>query len=194
MTTYNMTTSYDMTTLFSLAEGIRRCTACPLWKSRTLAVPGEGPRDAKIMFVGEAPGREEDRVGLPFVGRSGKFLDEMLVVAGLKRNEVFITGACKCRPPQNRTPTTQELLTCHDLWLKRQIEIIKPEIVVVMGTSALYSLLGKKEIGKLRGKIIAQDDQRYFVTYHPAAGMRFPKIKKMMKLDFEVLKKWKNIQ
>src|SRR3989338_3951753 len=110
-----------MKTLYSLAEGIRHCTACPLWKSRTLAVPGEGPSNAKIMFLGEAPGAEEDRQGLPFVGRSGKFLDELFTTVGITRKEVFITGAVKCHPEKNRTPTSHEVYTCKSLWLDQQI-------------------------------------------------------------------------
>src|SRR3989338_5705960 len=107
-------------TLFSLAEEIRRCTSCPLYKNRMLAVPGEGGFAKRVMVVGEAPGAEEDRMGLPFVGRSGKFLDAMLLVAGLNRGDVFVTGACKCRPPKNRTPSTREITTCHDLWLGKK--------------------------------------------------------------------------
>ena len=179
-------------TLFSLAEQIRRCTACPLYKNRTLAVPGEGKVGSRLMLIGEAPGAEEDRTGLPFVGRSGKFLDMMLSVAGLNRGDVFVTGACKCRPPKNRTPSTREITTCHDLWLVKQIDILKPELIVVLGGVALKSLLGDSEYGgeelkKLHGKLIAFNNLKYFVTYHPSAGMRFPLVRTMMKGDFEKL-------
>lgn len=175
-------------TLFLLAEGIRRCTACPLYEKRMLAVPGEGPKNAKLMFVGEAPGAEEDRQGLPFVGRAGKFLDKLLNVAGIDRKKVFICGSVKCHPPKNRNPTVSELRKCKGLWLDKQIEIIKPELIVVLGKVALFSLLNEKEM-KNRGKVIKKDDQKYFVTYHPSAGMRFPKIKEEMIKDFKKLKK-----
>ena len=174
--------------LFSLAEEIRRCTQCPLWKNRTLAVPGEGSKDAKLMFIGEAPGAEEDHQGLPFIGRSGKFLDLILKENSIERKEIFITGAVKCRPQANRAPKKNELETCKELWLDQQIEILKPKIIVILGSSALWSLLKKKDLNLLHGKIIEQNNQRYFVTYHPSAAMRFPKIKALMKKDFEKLK------
>ncbi len=180
-------------TLFSLSEGIRRCTACPLWKKRFLAVPGEGPENAKIMFVGEAPGAEEDKQGVPFVGPAGKFLNQLLEKSGIKRNDIFLTGAVKCHPKKNRFPNQKELDTCRELWLKKQIEVVNPQLIVILGAAALFSLLGKKEVGKWRGKIvekvIGKDMRRYFITYHPSAGRRFPKIKRKMEEDFEVVKK-----
>ena len=176
-----------MITLFSLAEGIRTCTACPLYKNRLLAVPGEGPANAKIMFVGEAPGADEDHLGRPFVGRSGKFLDELMNTVGIKREDVFITGACKCRPPQNRTPTVSELKTCRQLWLDQQIEVIKPRVIVLLGSAALRSVLGLERVTPVRGRFIIRNGQQYFVTYHPAAGMRFPKIGAIMHNDFQQL-------
>jgi len=172
--------------LFKLAEGIRKCVACPLWKKRTLAVPGEG--FGKVMFIGESSGIEEDRLGRPFVGRSGKFLDEMLKAAGLRREKVFLTGAVKCHPPGNRNPTALELKTCRELWLEKQISIIKPKLIVVLGRIALKSLLGKRNVNELHGKVVEKDGLRYFITYHPAAGMRFPKVRELMIKDFEKLK------
>ncbi len=177
-----------MTSLFSLAEGIRTCTACPLHKSRTLAVPGEGPSNAKIFFVGESPGNEEDRQGLPFVGRSGKFLDELLKIANIKRKDVFITGSVKCHPQNNRNPTSVELTTCKHLWLEKQLEIIKPKLIVVLGSIALKSLLDETKIQDFNGRIITKNNQKYFITYHPAAGMRFPAIKQKIITDFTTLK------
>ncbi|MBU0470327.1 MAG: uracil-DNA glycosylase [Nanoarchaeota archaeon] len=182
-----------MSTLFSLAEEIRRCTSCPLWKKRTLAVPGDGNSKTKIMFVGEAPGVEEDRQGLPFVGKSGKFLNEMLNLVDLNRKDLFITGAVKCRPENNRVPSAKELQTCKELWLDKQIGLIKPELIVILGNSALKSLLKKTKLSELHGKIIMGNNQKYFVTYHPAAGMRFPKIKEEMKKDFLKLKSFVNL-
>jgi len=179
-----------MTTLFSLAEEIRRCTACPLYKSRLLTVPGEGSSNAKIMFVAEAPGEEENRQGLPFVGRSGKFLDELLKIAAIEREDIFITGACKCHPENNRTPRVSELKKCKELWLDQQIELIKPKLVVILGRSALKSLLNKNKLSELQGKKITENKQQYFITYHPSAGLRFPKIAKIMQEDFKKLKKF----
>lgn len=182
---------YEMAeTLFSLAEQIRRCTECPLWKSRTLAVPGEGPSDAKLMFIGEAPGAEEDRQGLPFIGRSGKFLTEMLEKIGIDRKTVFITGAVKCHPLASRIPKKNEWETCKELWLDQQVELIKPQLIVLLGSTAVQSLLGeKKDLQQHHGTIVIKDNQRFFLTYHPAAAMRFPALKKLMEKDFVKLAK-----
>jgi len=180
-----------MPTLFSLAEEIRRCTACPLYKSRLLAVPGEGPSNAKIMFIAEAPGEEENRQGLPFIGRSGKFLDELLKIAGIDRKDVFITGACKCHPEHNRNPTVSELKKCKELWLNQQVALIKPKLIVVLGRSALKSLLNKNKLSELQGKKITEGKQQYFITYHPSAGLRFPRFAKLMQEDFKKLKRLK---
>lgn len=179
-----------MATLFSLSEEIRRCTACPLYKSATLAVPGEGPKEAKIMLVGEAPGAEEDRQGLPFVGRSGKFLDKMLEVAGLDRRNVFVTNAVKHRPPKNRAPKSSEIKICTELWLDKQIEILKPKLIVVLGGIALKALIKETSVEKLHGKIIEENKQTYFVTFHPSAALRFPPTRKKMEDDFKKLKKY----
>lgn len=176
-----------MKTLYDLAEGIRTCTACPLWKSRTLAVPGAGPTSAALMFIGEAPGVEEDRQGLPFVGRSGTFLNTLLLMAHVKREDVFITGSCKCHPPGNRLPTAAELRICKDFWLEKQVALINPNLVVLLGKTAARNLLGEVDLQKQHGEIVEKEGRKYFITFHPAAGMRFPKIKKMMMQDFEKL-------
>jgi len=178
-----------MPTLFSLAEEIRKCTACPLYKSATLAVPGEGPKEAKIMIVGEAPGEEEDRQGLPFVGKSGKFLDKMLKIAGLDRKKVFITNTVKHRPPRNRAPKASEIKICKGLWLNEQIEIVKPGLIVLLGGVALKTLVGEVSVEKSHGKVIEKNKQKYFVTFHPSAALRFPETKKKMEEDFRKLRK-----
>ena len=178
-----------MATLFSLAEEIRKCTACPLWKGTTLAVPGEGAKDAKIMIVGEAPGEEEDRQGLPFVGRSGKLLDKMLEAAGLDRKKVFITNTVKHRPPENRAPKASEIKVCKELWLDQQIKILKPKLIIVLGVAALKTLIKETSLEKLRGRIIEREGQKYFVTLHPSAALRFPENRKKMENDFKKLKK-----
>ena len=180
-----------MATLFSLAEDIRKCTACPLWKNTTLAVPCDGPKDAKVMIVGEAPGEEEDRQGLPFVGRSGKLLDKMLSIACLDRKEVFITNIVKHRPPQNRAPKASEIKVCKGLLLDEQIEILKPKLIVILGGVALKTLTKESSVEKLHGKIIEKrrSDPQYFVTFHPSVALRFPEKRKKMEDDFRKLKK-----
>jgi uracil-DNA glycosylase len=131
-------------------------------------VPGSGPARAQIMLVGEAPGREEDLTGKPFVGRAGKLLDAALVQAGLKRANVFITSVIKCRPPQNRKPKKAEIDQCRP-YLQAQIDILHPKIICLMGNTALLAILGRQGIKSLRGQIF-QD--RFLVTYHPAAVLR----------------------
>ena len=176
-----------MVSLQILHEGITRCTACPLAKNREHAVPGEGPAKAMIMFVGEAPGREEDKVGLPFVGRSGKYLDTLLAAIRHSRSEFFITSSVKCRPPGNRLPQPCELETCRKLWLLQQIEAIKPRVIVCLGGVSARTLLGTVELKKQHGTIIKQGGLSFFVTYHPSAAMRFPKIREAMQADFVLL-------
>lgn len=178
-----------MTTLFSLAEHIRICTACPLHKNRTLAVPGDGPADAQIMIIGEAPGQEEDRTGLPFVGRSGKLLTELLESVGIHRKDIFITNTVKCRPEHNRKPEPEEMSTCKTLWLDKQIALIEPQVIVIVGNTALQSVLGRTGVTALHGKTIQKDGKTYFITFHPSAALRFTQTKELMKQDFIQLKK-----
>ncbi|MDI6806339.1 MAG: uracil-DNA glycosylase [Candidatus Aenigmarchaeota archaeon] len=167
---------------------IRNCKKCELWKTRTNAVPGEGPQDARIMFVGMAPGRTEDIEGRPFVGPAGKFLNKLLESTGIKRSEVFLTSPLKCFPPRNRKPLPKEIEACKPYLLK-QIEIIRPQIIILLGEVALETLLKRKDVSNVRGKPIEKDGIIYFPTYHPAAGMRFPKIREKLLNDFMKLKK-----
>ena len=159
-------------TLDQIAVEIALCTRCGLHKNRHKAVPGEGPFDAKAMFIGEAPGREEDFQGRPFVGRSGKVLDEILKEAGLERDTIFITSVVKCRPPNNRAPNRSEQETC--LWshTQRQIQIIQPKIICLLGGVAAEALLGIKRVSEKRGRISEEAGYRFFPTYHPAAAGR----------------------
>ena len=173
-----------MRKLYDLAEDIRKCTSCPLSRTRTLAVPGEGKTDSGILFLGEAPGAEEDRLGQPFVGRAGKLLNELLKTAGLNREEVFITNCVKCRPPKNRNPNAAELKACKK-WLDAQISLIKPKLIIILGRVALKNLTGKEKIKDLHGKVY---EKKYFVTYHPSAGLRFKWIKEVLFEDFKELK------
>jgi DNA polymerase len=174
--------------LYDLAEGIRRCTACPLWKKRLLPVPGEGKVNAKLMFIGEAPGVEEDKQGVAFVGVSGKFLYELLEKHQIKKEACFFTSAVKCHPEKNRKPTSVEICTCRETWLKKQIGIIQPEIIVLLGQTAVDSILGKGKVKDHHGKLLLDRQYKIFVTYHPSAARRFPKIKKLMEEDFKKLK------
>jgi DNA polymerase len=162
--------------LASINEKIASCTLCALSQSRTLAVPGEGPSDAKIMLIGEAPGREEDLSGRPFVGRAGKLLDECLREAGIARREIFITSVIKCRPPNNRKPSRAEIRAC-GMYLREQIDLINPDVIGLLGNVAASAILGRQGITALRGKFF---EDRFLVTFHPAAIVR----NKNLKSDF----------
>ncbi len=176
-------------TIFSVAEDIRRCTQCPLWKNRLLAVPGEGRWDAKVMLIGEAPGAEEDRQGIPFVGKSGQYLTTLLNTIDVERENVFMTSCVKCRPLENRAPTSTELCICKETWLLKQIELLNPVLIIVVGGVALRTVLGKNGVHHWHGKVIQRNGRRYFVTFHPAAALRFPHMRDLMEKDFKTLKK-----
>ncbi len=175
--------------LNKLNREIRNCKKCPLWKTRKNAVPGEGPVNAKIMIVGQAPGVEEDLSGKPFCGRAGKFLDHLLKSAEIKREKVFITSPLKClpQPPINRKPKKEEIEACLP-WLKKQIEIINPKKFILLGEVAFSVFFPKKELSSFRGRWVKQESKEFFITYHPAAGLRFPKIRKILERDFRKLK------
>jgi len=159
-------------TLDDIAKEIKGCARCELHRYRQKAVPGEGPEDARIMFVGEAPGREEDNLGRPFVGRSGGILNEILVRTGLARADIFITSVVKCRPPDNRVPQKKEYETCIDAYLWRQIEVVNPTIICLLGGVATHSILGVNGLSDARGKIFRRGSFRLLPTYHPAAAGR----------------------
>jgi DNA polymerase len=154
--------------LQDIHDKIRVCTLCDLALGRTLAVPGEGPCPAEIMLVGEAPGREEDLSGRPFVGRAGRLLDRALEEAGMARSEVFITSVVKCRPQKNRKPKRPEIETCRP-YLEAQMELIEPKVVCLMGNTASLAVIGKQGVTSIHGQFF-QD--RFLVTYHPAAVLR----------------------
>ncbi len=179
-----------------LVKEIYLCRKCPLWKNRTNPVPGEGSLDAEIMFIGEAPGFHEDKQGKPFVGQAGKLLTQLLRDIGLERSDVFITNVVKCRPPDNRDPTREEIEAC-SAYLDKQIEIIKPKIIVTLGRFSaryLYEKIGRKftSMTKERGKIIEGKldccDVKILTMYHPAAALYNPKLKDVMISDFQKLK------
>jgi uracil-DNA glycosylase len=151
-----------------IKTNVVNCTLCKLCHDRKNAVPGRGNLNSKILFVGEAPGKNEDFLGLPFIGFAGKILEESLNKAGLGREDVYITNIVKCRPPNNRVPEKDEIDTCLQ-YLRKEIQIISPTIVCILGATALQSLLNLKNLQKYHGKIITHDNVIYFITYHPAA-------------------------
>ncbi|MFW9801852.1 MAG: uracil-DNA glycosylase family protein [Candidatus Thorarchaeota archaeon] len=173
--------------LDKLHAEIEACVKCPLHESRLNAVPGEGPVDARLMLVGEAPGGREDESGRPFVGRSGALLTTLLSGIGLSRSDVFITSILKSRPPKNRTPTRSEIEACRP-YLDRQIELINPQIIVLLGGVAVSSIIGPWKMGDAHGKFYEGGGHKFFITYHPAAALRFPRFKDIMKEDFDILR------
>ncbi|MDP2666693.1 MAG: uracil-DNA glycosylase [Candidatus Diapherotrites archaeon] len=177
-----------MDTLSSLAAEAHTCTRCPLSRSRTLAVPGEGPSNATILLIGEAPGRNEDLHGRPFVGAAGKKLEGLLAQAGLAREDVFITSVVKCRPPENRVPTFEEATTCKIKFLQPQIHLIRPALIGLMGRTAISHVLGEKiDLETMHGKVLERNGQRYMILYHPAAMIYNQNLKAVMEKDFREL-------
>ncbi|HRY60538.1 MAG TPA: uracil-DNA glycosylase [Patescibacteria group bacterium] len=186
--------------LKKIKDEVVACTKCPLFATRTLPVVGVGNHDAHIMFVGEAPGANEDATGVPFCGRAGKILDEVIESVGLKRENVYICNVLKCRPPGNRDPNPMEKLACVD-YLKRQIEIIQPKIICAMGNHAAGFIfeqfgLGDKLVGisKIHGQTFDSPSFSYPVKivslYHPAVATYNPNMKKVLIEDAQVLKKF----
>lgn len=180
-----------MISLKTIAQEICACTLCPLANSRTRAVPGEGPDSARIMFVGEAPGREEDVQGRPFVGRSGRVLNQALLEAGIERTAVFITSVVKCRPPHNRVPARREIDSCVSAHLNRQIQSLNPEIICLLGVTALNALLGMDRLGPARGRLIPRE-RKYLATYHPAGAARNHTWHQMFRADIKKLERLLN--
>lgn len=175
-----------MSEIDSIRSQVISCTKCSLSKTRTNAVPGKGNPKAEILFIGEAPGRNEDQKGEPFVGSAGKILTEALSSAGLSRDDVYITNVVKCRPPNNRIPLQEEKESCQS-YLSKELEIIKPKIICIMGNTAYGSLLNGNSITKNRGKIIEKDGQKYFLTIHPAATIYNQELKSVLKDDIKTL-------
>ncbi len=172
-------------TLESLRRQVARCRHCPLHKTRISPVFGEGNHRAKLVFVGEAPGREEDRQGLPFVGQAGALLTKIIEAMGFKRKDVYISNVLKCRPPQNRNPLPSEILACQD-YVKQQLEIIKPKIICCLGKFACSVLLGQDTpITKLRGKFQDFRGIKVMPTFHPAYLLRNPSAKRQVWEDMQ---------
>jgi len=164
--------------LRELNDLIKDCTNCPLHKSRNKFVFGVGDPDADVLVVGEGPGAEEDKQGEPFVGRAGKLLNDILRAINFERNAVYIANIVKCRPPGNRTPMAEEMDACFP-YLDKQIELIKPKMILALGLTAAQGLLKKKDsLTKLRGNVYEYKGIRTMVTYHPAALLRNPQWKR----------------
>ncbi|MDQ3804761.1 MAG: uracil-DNA glycosylase [Acidobacteriota bacterium] len=175
--------------LDELAAQIRVCTRCPLHESRTQAVPGDGKYAARVMIIGEAPGREEDEAGVPFVGAAGRYLDKVLDGTGLDRGDFFITNTVKCRPPKNRTPKSIETGTCTANYLFEQIELIDPRLVMLLGGVAAKAVLGLKSVNEARGRVVEREGRRYIVGYHPAVRFYREDLGEKVKEDFALLRR-----
>jgi uracil-DNA glycosylase family 4 len=168
--------------LEKLAEEISKCTRCLLHQGRTHVVPGEGPEDAKIMFIGEAPGFHEDQQGRPFVGASGQFLEELLGSIGLTRGQVFIANVIKCRPPGNRDPLPEEIETCKP-FLDRQIELLQPTLIVTLGRFSMARAFPKARISHIHGQPRKIEGIVYYPMYHPAAALHRPSLRSAVEED-----------
>ncbi len=172
--------------LDEIAAKVAKCTDCNLHFSRKNAVPGEGPLNSKVMFIGEGPGFHENQQGKPFVGAAGKFLDELLLNANLSRNEVFITNVVKCRPPGNRDPLPEELEACGE-YLDNQIEVINPNVIVTLGRFSMAKFFGNVKISHIHGQAKTVNERLVVAMYHPAAALHQPSLKNIIIEDFKKL-------
>jgi DNA polymerase len=184
-----MATPRTIEPIEQIEREVRECTKCELCETRKNAVPGEGNIRTKIMFVGEAPGQEEDVQGRPFVGAAGKLFSQLLSSIGLRREDIYITNIVKCRPPSNRPPRAGEMSACSE-YLERQIRIIEPKMICPMGNVALKRLLGKDySISKVHGQRNQSKGGRViFPLYHPAAALYVGGLKTVLGEDFKKLK------
>jgi uracil-DNA glycosylase family 4 len=169
--------------LNKIAQEVSACKKCELHYSRKLAVPGDGPANASIMFIGEGPGFHENEQGKPFVGAAGKFLDELLAKIGMKRQEVFITNVVKCRPPGNRDPMPQELAACSE-YLERQIQIINPMVIVTLGRFSMAHFLPNAKISEVHGRAMKVKGRLLVAMYHPAAALHQQSLRSTIEADF----------
>jgi uracil-DNA glycosylase len=175
-------------TLVEVAKEVVVCTKCALAKSRKNAVPGEGPANAEIMFVGEGPGFHENEKGRPFVGAAGNFLNELLAEAGLQRSDVWITNVVKCRPPGNRDPLPEEMATC-DQYLERQIAAINPKIIITLGRFSMSKYMPGVKISSVHGQMRKVGDRFVIAMFHPAAALHQAALKPAIMKDFAQLPK-----
>ena len=185
----NQLENIKATTLSDYYDTIKDCVDCDLGHTRKNFVFGEGNPESEIVFIGEAPGEKEDLEGIPFVGKSGKLLDKILAAIQLNRKDVYILNIVKCRPPENRNPSIEEINKC-ERYLKKQLKIIQPKIIVALGRIAAQTLLNNKNtLSDLRNKIHKYENIDLLVTYHPAALLRNPNLKKDAWEDFKTLKR-----
>lgn len=170
------------------------CTKCPLWTGRKNVVFGEGDKNAELMFIGEGPGQDEDDTGRPFVGAAGQLLTKMIEAMGLKREQVYIANIVKCRPPNNRAPFKEEASVCID-YLYRQIELVKPKIIIALGSVAVQNLLDTNTgITRLRGEFVDYKGIKLMPTFHPSYLLRSPKMKKPAWEDLQTVMKEMGLQ
>lgn len=177
-----------MSVLSEVADEVRVCTLCELSVSRTNAVPGAGPPNADVLFIGEGPGWHEDQQGLPFVGASGRFLTELIERAGLTRDDVFITNVVKCRPPGNRDPLPDEMEACSP-YLNRQIDAIDPLVVVTLGRFSMSRYFPGERISRIHGQARVVGKRTVVPMYHPAAALHQNALKGAIEEDFDQLGK-----
>ena len=170
--------------LEKLAKQIVVCTRCELHRSRTNAVPGEGPTHAEIMLIGEGPGAREDKQGRPFVGASGRFLDQLLEQAGVTRADVWITNVVKCRPPGNRDPLPDEIEICTSNYLQHQIKLVNPSIIVTLGRHSMNLFFKGAKITQIHGQMRKVEDRFVIAMYHPAAALHQLSLKPVIMADF----------
>jgi len=185
-----------MSALTELYRQIASCQDCELAKHRNKVVPGEGPENADLLFIGEAPGWNEDQQGRPFVGAAGEFLNQLLASIGLQREQVYIANVIKCRPPQNRDPLPAEIQACSK-WLDRQVEIIQPKAIITLGRYSLARYFPGESIGKIHGKPRKQNNIIYYPMYHPAAALHQGSLRKIIQEDMlripQILTQWEKI-
>jgi uracil-DNA glycosylase family 4 len=186
-----------MSALSELYQQIALCQQCEIAKFRTNVVPGEGAENASIMFIGEAPGWHEDQQGRPFVGPAGQFLDKLLASINLSREQVYIANVIKCRPTGNRDPLPTEIRNCRH-WLERQIEIIRPKMIVTLGRYSMAMYFPGKSISKIHGTAQKRDNIIYYAMYHPAAALHQQSLRQAIEADMlkipTLLSEAKNVQ
>lgn len=174
--------------LDQIATEVRSCTKCDLCKGTKNGVPGEGSASAEVLFIGEGPGFHEDRQGRPFVGPSGQYLEQLLAIIGMTRNQVFITNVVKCRPPGNRDPLPDELAACRD-YLDRQLALIKPEVVVTLGRYSMERFFPGQSITRIHGQPKRVGNVFYLPLFHPAAALRRPEWREASEKDIQQIPK-----
>lgn len=172
----------NMSAIAEISKEISVCRRCDLYKYASRAVPGEGPENAEIMFIGEGPGWNEDQQGRPFVGAAGKFLDQLISSIGMKREQVYITNVVKHRPPNNRDPLPTEISAC-SIWLDRQLELIHPKVIITLGRHSMARFFPNKTISKIHGTADKRNGTIYFAMYHPAAALHQQNLRREIEQD-----------